>query len=246
MSSPQEIQEQLIRLIDKTGNGYFVTVANLIKLPAALRKELGIMTKTSGADKQKILQRFLEDKFEFFKKGNSAYLVKKLPGGTDELVLRLVQKNLGKSPGRVTSPLSKLKFYESLNRLNAKGLIYYELNTDGKVKKLLLTDFSQNAQSTASISQNATVSDCMANNIQAFKSLYDRLISGKQMVIIADLRRGLNWDKGIFEKILEQLRREGKIQLMTGDASLMQEEDVRLGYRDANGFDYLILKWKNP
>ncbi|MDR1491792.1 MAG: hypothetical protein LBT05_03600 [Planctomycetaceae bacterium] len=236
MSSIQEIQEQLIRLIDKVGNGYFLTVANIVRLPTTVRKELGMTTKASGADKQKILQPFLGDKFEFLRGSRSVCLVKKLPGGTDELVLRLIQKNQGKSPGRITFPLTKLKIVESLNRLNEKGLIYYELNDKYQIKKLLLTN----------VSQNATVSESTADKVQTFKSLYERLIPGRQMVVIADLRRGLNWDKDVFEKVLEQLRREGKIQLMTGDASLIQEEDVRLGYKDANGFDYLILKWKTP
>ncbi|MDR2438907.1 MAG: hypothetical protein LBE12_06015 [Planctomycetaceae bacterium] len=79
---------------------------------------------------------------------------------------------------------------------------------------------------------------------QRFFKVFEELDAGRIFVRICNMRRKLRWRETRFNTLLCQLRKEGVIQLHSGDFFSLSKEDIALSFTDENGFFYVTLTMK--
>jgi len=228
----RSVAEELVEVLKKK-KADFILLSKLNEaLPVALRKQLGLAKKSTGAQITKKLSLHVGNVLMF--KGN--YLAFKQ---TDEsLLCRVIQKNNGKIPRMDRIPFKKDEFLDVLNQLIEQGAIRVKINKD---YQLLLTPVDGAPSSPAR--KDARVAMEKAS-VEKFKEVYHELERGKFYVRICDLRRHLGWSVQEFDAMLTGLRDVGKIQLQGGDTDFFTDKDLRESFIDENGFRKLTMMWR--
>ena len=226
----RNVTRELVEILKKKKTD-FMSLSNLNKaLHAALKKQLGLTSGSSGAQIAKSLSPYVGEALMI----RQNYLALKQ---TDELLLRgIVQKNNGKIPRMDRIPFKKDEFLAVLNRLIEQGAIRVTINSDYK------PIFAPVAPADGKVQRQPQKDGSISG--EKFKEAYFELERGKFYVRICDLRRHLGWAVQEFDAMLTGLRDKGKIQLQGGDTDFFTEEDIRESFIDENGFRKLTMMWR--
>jgi len=233
----QNMTEQLVKFLQEKK----VDFVTLSKLPASLKKQLGLISGAKAADVVKSLTPHLSGRLEIRKKSNSTYLLLKQP--LDDVLLRVLSPRGGETVGKLKMkvPFKPDEVGEALNQLVDKGSIKIKLNKsllpcvypaegEGNVKKDTVTD--------PSVDPRVIVGE------EPFRVAFRKLAGGKSYVRICDMRRCLNWSAQDFDAMLKKLRNAGQLQLQEGDTDFFTKQDIDESFVDENGFRMLTMKWR--
>ena len=214
----------------------FISLAQLTKAPAALRKALGLSAKATAAQLEKSITPLLSERLIVLKGTRTHYLAFNQPA--EVFVFTAIQEKPGRSPGQLAAalPLRKPDFLAALNRLLERGDIRCEISLQYAVK--LHPAKKEPVDSPAASAAPAR------NDRAFFEQAYRELDKGQVYIRIHQLRDKLSWPRERFDRLLLELRDAGVIRLHAGDITTMTEEEVRQSFSDENNFFLATLTWE--
>ena len=222
-------------------NKGFVTAKKLTGLMSAEAKnELGIKNNDSGKIIQLKIEKSAEGRFIFRRKGSTVYIL--VPCEPSELVLGLLSEKKAFDMRLIRGlPFTKSEFFAVINDLTDEGRVKTKYDDKGrqKIYKAETVLKSLTVNEADSLSGN----DSGEFTPEKFKAAFDELDRGRIFVRICDLRRRLGWPREVFDNMIRDLRGRRVIQLHTGDASLMTEDEVADCYIDENNFRMGSVTW---
>ena len=238
---PQKnLPDLIMELLNREGKP-FMTVKHLAFLMnTEIKRDLGIYGTKSATEIRKAIEPLLEDKFIFYRKGPSLYII--VPCQPEDLILAELSKGNAKSPkviGR-SMPFTKKDCSQILRELESEGRIKIVINDTLETRVFLADKLPENQPVKA---HKENIKTPTPYKVEDFKNAFDALDNGRIFVRICDLRRKLNWPRQVFDDMLKDLRDNGAIQLHAGDASLMTVEEVNDCFVDENHFRMGTVTW---
>ena len=231
----------IMQVLKKSGKDFMSMAAFKRQAPSELKKNIGFKSTTNGAALAEILKPYLGDDLETVKKGAIFYIAeKKSPA---EFVMRHISASTKavapKALGRALPLLTKAEIIAALNSLIHDGKIAvliddkYETKLNAEEKDKVITAKKKFEINPTSKPHTADI----------FKKAFDELDNGKIFVRICDLRQKLDWAREEFDAILRRLRDDEQIQLHSGDATTMTEDESKDCFVDENGFRMGTVTW---
>ena len=231
----KSIADSIQAILEK--NKGFVSAKKLPGLMnVATKSELGIRINESGKIIQLKIERAAEGRFIFRNKGSSVYIL--IPCEPSELVLGLLSEKKAFDKRAMRSlPFTKAEFYAVINELVDEGKVITRYDDKGRPKIYKASKVMKAAADSLSANDSGEYTP------ERFKAAFDELDRGRIFVRICDIRRKLGWPRDVFDGMIRDLRNRRVIQLHTGDASLMTEDEVSDCYVDENNFRMGSVTW---
>ena len=227
----------VIQSVLEKHKGFMTVTALASSLTADDKRSLGIRKSDSGKIIQRRIEKFADGRFIFRSRGRSIYIL--VPFEPSEFVLDILSEKKAFDMRAVNAlPFTKSEFLEIVNGLVNEGRVIIRLSEKFTPK---IYRASENMRALRSVNDEA-VNDGEYTQ-EKFKTAFDELDRGKIFVRICDLRRRLGWPREVFDEMLRDLRNRRVIQLHTGDASLMTEDEVADCYTDENNFRMGSVTW---
>ena len=227
----KNIADSIQRILEK--NKGFMTVKGLVaKMKPDEKRAIGIRKSDSGKIIQRRIEKFADGRFIFRSRGRSIYIL--VPFEPSEFVLDILSEKKAFDIRAVNAlPFTKSEFLEIVNGLVDEGRVIIRLSEKFTPK---IYRASETVRALRSVNDGEYTQE-------KFKAAFDELDRGKIFVRICDLRRRLGWPREVFDEMLRDLRNRRVIQLHTGDASLMTEDEVADCYTDENNFRMGSVTW---
>lgn len=201
------------------------------------RRVLGIKSKDSGKNVARKIEQVIPGKFMLHTKGSKAYIL--IPCEPLELVAGLLSPTKALDMRVVSGfPFTQAEFYELLNGLIDEGKAKVIFTDKGKPKIFGV----EGVKAGRSESVKSVAGD-EGYTVERFREAFDECDKGRIFVRICDIRRKLGWPRDVFDGMIRDLRDKRIIQLHTGDASLMTEDEVADCYIDENNFRMGTVTW---
>ena len=234
----KNIADSIQRILEK--NKGFMTVTKLPEhMTADEKRAIGIRKSDSGKIISRKIDNSAEGRFIFRTKGRSIYIL--VPCEPSEFVLGLLSEKEAFDVKSVNSlPFTKSEFVEIINGLAEEGRVIIKL-TEDFTPKIYRASRERKAAEIPGVVQSAN--DTGEYTQENFKAAFDSLDHGRIFVRICDIRRKLGWPREVFDGMIRDLRNRRVIQLHTGDASLMTEDEIADCYIDENNFRMGSVTW---
>ena len=222
----------VIQSVLEKHKGFMTVTALASSLSADDKRSLGIRKSDSGKIIQRRIEKFADGRFIFRSRGRSIYIL--VPFEPSEFVLDILSEKKAFDMRAVNAlPFTKSEFLEIVNGLVDEGRVIIKLSEK-------FTPKIYRASETVRVLRSVNDGEYTQ---EKFKAAFDELDRGKIFVRICDLRRRLGWPREVFDEMLRDLRNRRVIQLHTGDASLMTEDEVADCYTDENNFRMGSVTW---
>ena len=229
---PEKNIADSIQSVLEKNKGFMTTTKLAALLSDDIKHAAGIKNKDSGKIIQRKIEKSAEGRFIFRNKGRRVYIL--VPCEPSEFVLGLLSEKKAFDARTISSlPFTSAEFYAVVNELVDDGRVLTRYDGKGRAK---LYRASESAKAVRSENVNEYTQE-------KFREAFDSLDRGKIFVRICDLRRRLGWPREVFDGMIRDLRNRRVIQLHTGDASLMTEDEVADCYVDENNFRMGSVTW---
>lgn len=233
-----EISESIMNVLNKARK-QFVTVRQVRdSLPAKVAQELGIRKRVSSiSETLEKLGPFLGESLAVFKGPRTRYIGFNIP--IEEMILdRLKGKSeISSKQLKNALPVTNAVFIEAMNRLLRENRIGVELHPSTHIPCRFLLPANREVGSSVEGEQDPE------KEIEAFHNAYRSVGLGRRFVRIHLLRDALDWPAERFNRILEHLARECRIQLQYGDPGTLTEQEKKRSYVDEKGGLRITVTW---
>lgn len=233
-----EVRESIIKVLNKAGKP-FITVRRLRdSLPAKLAEELGIRKRVSSiSETVEKISPFFGDALAVFKGARTRYVG--FNKSVDEMILdRLKEKSeISSRQLKNALPITNAVFIEAVNRLLRENRIGVELHPSTHIPCRFLI------QENREVGTSRAEGDDPEKEIAAFYNAYKNAGRGRRFVRIHLLRDALGWPAEKFDRVLEQLAGDFKIELQYGDPGTLTEEEKKRSYMDEKGNLRITVTW---
>ena len=229
---PEKSIPEIIQSILDKNKGFMILSKLRDSLTTDTKQKLGIKSKESVGILRKKIETAAGENFMFHSKGSKIYIL--TPCEPAELVLGLMSSKKPLDTATFKDlPFTKEEIISVINSLLEDGRAKIKL--DEKLKPQIFRAAVQEKPRQETITEEYTV--------EQFRRAFRELDRGRIAVRICDLRRKLNWPRDVFDQMLVDLRNQEIIQLRTGDASTMTEDEVKDCFVDENGFRRGSVTW---
>ena len=241
-------------LLAKKERDYLTTTQVRNGLGTAILKSVNLKKKSSGSEVVKQLGPHLGDNLRIYKSGQRSFIGLTL--SLEEMILGKIRKKPGQSLAVIGKDLPMLKkdYIACLNSLLAKGAVKCALNQSYKVMLSLpdrvdivdgvdKVDPVETRDSVETKDRNPELINTEDDRI-LFKTAFDHIGKGRNFVQIYQLREELQWSRERFDRLLNTLRREYRIQLQGGDPSQLTASQVQDSFVDEKGRLRLTISWR--
>ena len=220
MQDTQYIVDSIQAILDDN-KGFVATSSLLGRMSRELRDMLGFKSNTPTRIIMRKLGTLLEENFVIRKKSNAKYIM--TPCDPADLLLGVLSEKKPMTTGelvRAVKPFLKSEVIVVLNELIESGRV--KVKFDGRF-------FAQiySAGKSARIVDPEPIAHSGEYTREAFKAAYDELKKFRDFPRVPDLRRKLNWPRGVFDEMVRSLRDDGTVQLERADESMMTSDEIQ-------------------
>ena len=232
-----DVNASIVSLLKKKAKDYLtiVQIKNGLSIKIIRALELNRRTSSQKSILAALRPHLLKNLMEF--KGSKTSFI-----GYAYTIEKMILRKIAALPTpstkklRLSLPYTNQSFIRALNLLLKNGIVACELNEKTHLpQKVFLL------KTTARIDRASTAEIAEFEN--DFKQAYQKIGKGRSFVRIHKLREELGWSAELFDFEISRLKKELKIQLQSGDPSLLSEQERLNSYRDEKGRFRITLTW---
>ena len=195
--------------------------------------------KPTDAAVARSLESAFADKFVFRKKGSAKYIF--TPCLPSDIVLSFLQSGEPVSPKLLAKscPFTKSEFAEILSGLEASGKIISVYN-EKLEPSIILNEprqVTERKESQAESSEEYTP--------EKFREAFNESDKGRTFVRIFRMRRYLGWPREVFDNMVMNLLREGKIFVHPAEPTVLKPDEYDDSFRDEFGDMNGTVTWND-